>query len=60
MKVEIVEVEGSSCWLVKLGTCEVSFKSRAEAEAFAERLQTRLDAPHPLPSSCQEVLSERS
>jgi hypothetical protein len=60
MKVEIEEVDGASCWLVKLDTCELHFKSRAEAEAFAERLQARLDAPHPLPSSCREVLAEQS
>ncbi|HYQ38334.1 MAG TPA: hypothetical protein VER09_05285 [Pseudomonas sp.] len=59
MKVEIQEVEDSSCWLVRVDVCELRFKSRAEAEAFAERLQARLDAPHPLPSSCREELSER-
>ncbi|MCM2318985.1 MAG: hypothetical protein NDI93_06595 [Pseudomonas sp.] len=60
MKVEIEEVSGSSSWLVKLDTCKLNFKTRAEAEEFAKRLQTRLDAPHPLPSSCREVLSEMS
>lgn len=40
-------------WLVKLDTDTVSFRSKSEAQAFAEKLQARLDAPHGLPASNQ-------
>ncbi|MNN44634.1 hypothetical protein D3C81_1589330 [compost metagenome] len=60
MKVEIEEVVGKMDWVVRLDTCAVNFKTQDEAKAFAERLQARLDAPHPLPGSCREVLSELS
>lgn len=60
MKVEIEAIDGSSCWLVKLDNCALRFKSKAEAQTYAERLQARLDAPHPLPSSCREVQHQRS
>lgn len=60
MKVEIEEVGGKSGWVVWLDACAVNFKTRAEAEAFVERLQARLSAPHPLPTNCRELLSELS
>ncbi|WP_137817528.1 hypothetical protein [Pseudomonas sp. 2FG] len=60
MNVEIEEVQGTAGWVVKLDTCTVSFRSQDEAEAYAERLQARLDAPHALPASCSEVLTELS
>lgn len=58
MKVEINPAQGKAGWEVKLDTCAVSFRSHEEAEAFAERLQARLDAPHTLPTSCSEILTE--
>ncbi len=36
-------------WIVKLGACDVPFRSQADAGLFVERLQERLDAPHELP-----------
>ncbi|MDG9923671.1 MULTISPECIES: hypothetical protein [unclassified Pseudomonas] len=36
-------------WIVKLGACDVPFRSRADAGLFVERLQERLQAPHDLP-----------
>lgn len=36
-------------WIVKLGGCNVSFRTQADAGRFVERLQQRLEAPHDLP-----------
>ncbi|QQE91193.1 hypothetical protein [Azotobacter chroococcum] len=57
MKVEIVEVQGKSkaAWIVRLDGYTITFRSQTEAQAFAEQLQTRLDAPHDLPVSCNDV-----
>jgi hypothetical protein len=60
MKVEIEQIQGKAGWEVRLGTCAVSFRSQEEAVAFVERLQARLDAPHYLPVSCDELLAELS
>lgn len=61
MKVEVEEVDGEAGWVVRLDACMiVNFRSQAEAEAFAARLQARLDAPHVLPPSWSEGLTERS
>ncbi|MFK8333123.1 hypothetical protein M2D63_024240 [Pseudomonas sp. BJa5] len=35
-------------WQVRLDQHVVSFRSEAEARAFVNTLQTRLQAPHPL------------
>jgi hypothetical protein len=58
MKVEIKPAQSKAGWEVTLDTCAVSFHSHEEAEAFVKRLQARLDAPHPLPTSCSEILTE--
>ncbi|WP_177412440.1 hypothetical protein [Pseudomonas cavernicola] len=60
MNVEIEEVQGEAGWVVRLDTCTVNFRSQGEAQAYAARLQARLDAPHALPASCSEVLTELS
>jgi len=49
MKVEIEELQDESGWMVRLGDYRVPFRSQAEAQAFAEQLRGRLDAPHDLP-----------
>jgi hypothetical protein len=59
MKVEIEELGRSSYCLVRLGKHALNFKTRAEAEAFTKQLQARVNAPHPLPASGNEVLSAR-
>lgn len=47
---EIIVTEAASRgWIVKLGACDVPFRSRADAGLFVERLQERLLAPHDLP-----------
>ncbi|UTW06626.1 hypothetical protein [Pseudomonas benzenivorans] len=38
-----------SCWQVRFGKNQVSFRSEAEARAFVATLEARLQAPHPLP-----------
>jgi len=60
MKIEIEQAQGKTDWEVRLDTCTVNFHSQEEAQAFAERLQARLDAPHALPASCDEVLKALS
>ena len=57
MKVEIEQVQGKAGWEVRLGTCAVGFRSQEEAVAFVERPQARLDAPHYLPVSYDELLA---
>jgi hypothetical protein len=47
---EIIVTEAANHgWIVKLGECDVPFRSRADAGLFVERLQERLLAPHDLP-----------
>ena len=60
MKVDIEEIYGASLCLVRLGTIELNFKNKTEAETFVKRLQARLDAPHLLPHCSNAVLSEPS
>lgn len=36
-------------WIVRLGGCDVPFRTQADAGLFVERLQQRLEAPHDLP-----------
>jgi hypothetical protein len=36
----------------------VNFRCENEAQAFADRLQARLDAPHNLPVSYAKILAE--
>ncbi|KAF1030714.1 MAG: hypothetical protein GAK37_01155 [Pseudomonas sp.] len=40
-------------WQVRLDHNAFTFRSEAEARAFANTLQTRLQAPHPFPESQQ-------
>lgn len=49
MNVEVAE-NGKGGWQVEMdGAYHVNFPYQAEAEAFAERLRVRLNAPHLLP-----------
>ena len=45
----IVTEAANRGWIVKLGECDVPFRSQADAGLFVERLQQRLLAPHDLP-----------
>jgi hypothetical protein len=55
MKVLVRELEKSngSEWQVRLDQHTVSFRSEAEARAFVATLESRLRAPHQLPSRRQ-------
>jgi hypothetical protein len=59
MNVEVAE-NGKGGWQVEMdGAYHVNFPSQAEAEAFAERLRARLNAPHPLPD-LGEIIADLS
>ncbi|MBD9424421.1 hypothetical protein IB232_03725 [Pseudomonas sp. PDM15] len=49
MEIIVTEAAANRGWIVKLGACDVPFRSRADAGLFVERLQERLHAPHDLP-----------
>ena len=51
MKIDVKEVlkNNKAVWQVTLNDRPLHFHSQAEAEAFAERLATRIEAPHALP-----------
>ncbi|MGN8274400.1 hypothetical protein ACLEJQ_16535 [Pseudomonas sp. SMV71] len=54
MKILIKEVAKSQ-WQVRLDQHVVTFRSEAEAQAFATTLQARLRAPHPIPEHQQRA-----
>ncbi len=45
---ELAHPQGSQ-WQVRLDQHAVTFRSEAEARAFAQTLQARLQAPHQIP-----------
>ncbi|AGL82522.1 hypothetical protein ABH911_002702 [Pseudomonas protegens] len=47
---ELAHPQGSQ-WQVRLDQHVVTFRSEAEARAFTQTLQSRLQAPHPIPQS---------
>ncbi|WP_376779359.1 hypothetical protein [Pseudomonas lopnurensis] len=49
MKIDIENTSGETGCKVRLDGQEVRFTSEAQAKAFVQRLQARLQAPHPLP-----------
>jgi len=49
MKIDIENTSGETGCKVRLDSHEVRFTSEAQAKAFVQRLQARLQAPHPLP-----------
>ncbi|MCK9796411.1 hypothetical protein M1B34_01260 [Pseudomonas sp. MAFF 302030] len=54
MKILIKELAKSQ-WQVRLDQHVVTFRSEAEARAFANTLENRLQAPHRLPQSEQRA-----
>ena len=58
MKVLIKELAKSqgSKWQVRLDQHAVTFRSEAEARAFAQTLQARLQAPHHFPEYQQRAV----
>ncbi|WP_312341232.1 hypothetical protein [Stutzerimonas nitrititolerans] len=56
MKIDIEITAGATGCKVRLDSHEIPFTSEAEARAFVQRLQARLQAPHPLPQQpCGET-----
>ncbi|WP_376749587.1 hypothetical protein [Stutzerimonas nitrititolerans] len=56
MKIDIENLSGEAGCKVRLGGHEVRFTTEAQAKAFVQRLQARLQAPHPLPQqACGEI-----
>jgi|GEM_PF-1254645 len=53
MNIDVKEVviNNETVWQVKLNDRPLHFRCQAEAEAFAERLATRIEAPHALPET---------
>lgn len=45
------------CWQVSFASHRVSFRSETEARQFVATLETRLKAPHRLPSDAQRAAS---
>ncbi|WP_178122620.1 hypothetical protein [Pseudomonas izuensis] len=54
MKILIKELAKSQ-WQVRLDQHAVTFRSEAEARAFTNTLQTRLQAPHQIPDRQQRA-----
>ncbi len=44
-----------TCWQVRLGKHQVSFRSEEEARQFVATLQARVQAPHPLPAEKRQA-----
>lgn len=51
MLITITQQQAPLRWTVHMDGWFVHFDSQAQAEAFVQRLQARLDAPHPWPST---------
>ncbi|WP_057447147.1 MULTISPECIES: hypothetical protein [Pseudomonas syringae group] len=60
MLIRIEEGMYGANWVVKLDDYPVSCRSWQEAREFADRMKSRIDAPHPLPHMTQHVAPERS
>ncbi|KTB83502.1 hypothetical protein [Pseudomonas syringae] len=60
MLIRIEEGMYGANWVVKLGDYPVSCRSWQEAREFADRMKSRIDAPHTLPHITQRAAPERS
>ncbi|SHN07468.1 hypothetical protein [Phytopseudomonas punonensis] len=51
MDIQVCAVKGplGTCWQVRLGKHQVSFRNEDEARQFVATLQVRVQAPHTLP-----------
>lgn len=49
MLIRIEEGNHGTHWVVKLDDYPVTCRDWREAKEFAERMKSRIDAPHPLP-----------
>lgn len=60
MLITITQQPAPLRWIVHMDSWCADFNSLAAAEDFAQRLRTRLDAPHPWPSVSAPRLVEAS
>ncbi|WP_232924498.1 hypothetical protein [Pseudomonas cichorii] len=60
MLIRIEEGNQGANWVVKLDDYPVTCRSWQEAREFAERMKSRIDAPHPLPRSTRRATPERA
>ncbi|WP_122410974.1 hypothetical protein [Pseudomonas viridiflava] len=60
MLIRIEEGVYGAHWVVKLDDYPVTCRSWQEAKEFADRMKSRIDAPHSLPLSARHAVSERS
>ncbi|GFM79083.1 MULTISPECIES: hypothetical protein [Pseudomonas] len=60
MLIRIEEGNHGANWVVKLDDYPVTCRSWQEAREFAERMKSRIDAPHPLPRSARRATPERT
>ncbi|MBA1295681.1 hypothetical protein G7025_20155 [Pseudomonas lurida] len=51
----LIKALAKSQWEVRLDHKAITFRSEAEARAFAETLQARIQAPHAFPISQQRA-----
>lgn len=59
----LIRIEEGPCenhWIVRLDDYPVICRDWHEAKEFADRMKSRLDAPHPLPRSGRRSPSDRS
>lgn len=60
MLIRIEEGSHDNHWIVRLDEYPVTCRNWQEAKAFADRMQSRIDAPHPLPwRSAQQSRADR-
>ncbi|MCJ2373789.1 hypothetical protein [Pseudomonas sp. RGM 3321] len=59
MLIRIEEGVYGAAWVVKLDDYPVKCRSWQEAREFADRMKSRIDAPHSLPHLARRVAPER-
>ncbi|WP_122315473.1 hypothetical protein [Pseudomonas cichorii] len=60
MLIRIEEGTYGANWVVKLDEYPVTCRSWQEAKEFAERMKSRIDAPHSLPQLARRAVPERA
>ncbi|KAA8694354.1 hypothetical protein [Pseudomonas caricapapayae] len=60
MLIRIEEGVYGAAWVVKLDDYPVKCRSWQEAREFADRMKSRIDAPHSLPHPALRATPERS
>lgn len=60
MLIQIEEGQQNHDWVVKLDSYPVKCRSLDEAREFAERMTSRINAPHPLPGRTPQPLTQRA